>query len=155
MKKRMPILAALAAATALLAACGGGSNGSSPTPSVPCNIPQGFALVYPAQGSAGNADNLSQIIVATQTTTYPSYYLDLSVGGNPAIATGQFATPVATPLPQPTTAPTYANPVFQSVTISQPLANSPTNGAKVELFVNDSANQNCGPADTGMSFSIQ
>ena len=148
--------ATLLLASVSMSGCGGsaptcdsvGTNGlictptptNSPAPTSPaCGLPSGMtdvALVYPASGSTGVQDVLSQMIVASSnggftlggTTNVIEWSLDLlphgtqpvgvSVGlPEPGIMTGYLgvSAAVSPPFPNPSATATFANPVYQSV----------------------------------------
>ena len=152
MNKYALVLGSLLVGSAV-AACGS-SGGSVPTPTAPpaCVLPSPLAMVYPAPGSTVAGSSVTQIIIATQTTIPTNLNAILGVGGNVAASGSAFGT-ATPPFPQPTTAPTFASPVYASSPFSwSPL---PPSGSTVELFLNDPNNPNCSPADTGFNFKLQ
>ena len=152
MKKFAFVLGALIIG-ASFAACGAnGGSSATPTPPPPCVLPSPLALVYPAPGSTVAGSTVTQIIMATQTSVYANLQVLLGVN-NSTVASGSAFAAANPPFPQPTTAPTFANPVYQSSTFTwSPL---PPSGSTVEVFLNDPGNPNCSPADTGQNFKLQ
>lgn len=142
----------LVASTALLAGClGGGSNVPTiPTPGPTCSPPAGtqYALVYPAPSSTNIPDTFGQVVVGASPPLPSSWNavvavpaLGISAGGNPFVT-------AATPLPQPTATPTFANPAYQSSTfgtLTFPAQN-------VQVYLNDSGS-NCTPLGPIGSFT--
>lgn len=139
----------------VLAACGGGGGTVTPaTPGPTCTIPGTVAqLVYPAPGTSVSASTLTQIVVATDValpaSTY-NFYLSSPTGF--AAFTVNFATQIpASQVPQPSATPTFANPVYESVTLAAQL---PSATPSISVFLNNPSSS-CTPAGPYGTFSTQ
>ena len=138
---------------AALPGCLGGTNKvpALPTPGPTCN-PGGIqsALVYPAPNATAIPDVFGQVIIGS-TAALPSTWNVVLVDVNSpgGVGGGTFTTP-ATPFPQPTATPAFANPVYQSSSFAG--GNFP--GEVVHVFLNNTAT-NCTPAGPIGQFTTQ
>ncbi len=137
------------------AACGGSGNTfTNPTPGPTCSPNTTVQLIYPIPGATGVPDSPQQIVFAVGTPL-PSVwdaYLAPSSSGNNGGYTAGLQTITASQIPSPHATPSFANPVYQSVTLGGSLA--PPTGATWYVWINDTGG-NCAPLGPLGSFTIQ
>jgi len=151
------VVSALATCALALAACGGGSPGiTNPTPGPTCSPGTTVQMIYPIPGATGVPDNPQQIVfaVGTALSTNWNLYISNASNGNGTVS-GQtpaaFQTISASQVPSPSATPSFANPVYQSVTLSTGLSPS---GSTWWVWVNNTSG-NCTPMGPVGSFTIQ
>lgn len=151
------VACALATSAVAFVACGGGgSSNINPTPGPTCSPNTTVQMIYPIPGATGVPDAPQQIVFAVGTPLPSIWNLYIS---NAANAQGTvsgytgagFQTITAAQVPSPAATPSFANPVYQSVTLSGPLAPAATTWW---IWVNDSAG-NCTPLGPVGSFTTQ
>ena len=162
---RVRVLTYVAAAAVLAAVIAGCNSGNTTTNVAPCGTPAGMQaqLVYPAPGSTGIPDNVSQIIVATNSTLPPDWQggtgwdVLLAYAYNPAYGSGHYGlgfTAAATPFPSPTATPSFANPTYWSSTITYSNAPNLPPASQITVELND-LNSTCYPGVTIGTFTTQ
>ena len=149
----------LAGVAAVLAACGGGSNPPTPTPTLgpTCTLPSGVQsdLVYPAAGSTLAASTLNQIVIGSTAVLDPSRFqiviTDALFPFPNFLKPGSNLASVSPPFPSPSQTPSFANPQYQATSLSQPFAANQV----VTVYINDGkSGNNCTPLALG-SFTTQ
>jgi hypothetical protein len=148
------ILGAVALLLAL-AACGGGSSSNPPTPPT-CTIPGSTVqFIYPIPNSTAVPDNLQQFVFAV-TTPLPANTWNAFLSSSTSL-NNVFAQTVATAaqispsqVPSPAATPSFANPVYESVTF----VNTLPAATNISIFLNNAAS-NCRPTGPIGSFTTQ
>lgn len=146
---------ALATCAIAFAACGGGSPGiTNPTPGPTCSPGTTVQMIYPIPGATGVPDSPQQIVFAVGTALSSNWdaYLAPNSNGNNGGYTVPVQTITASQVPKPSATPSFANPVYQSVTLAGSLA--PPSGATWYVWINNTAG-NCSPLGPLGSFTIQ
>jgi hypothetical protein len=145
----------LALCALTFAACGGNGNTfTNPTPGPTCSPNTTVQLIYPIPGATGVPDAPQQIVFAVATplpSIWDAYIAPSSTGSNGGYTSGLQTIP-ATSIPSPHATPSFANAVYQSVTIGGSLA--PPTGTTWYVWINDTAG-NCAPLGPLGSFTIQ
>jgi hypothetical protein len=138
------------AGAAALAACNGGSSSSTPGN---CGAPTGkVALVYPAPGSTGIADNFPGVIFGSTNGLGSNYQaLLLPAGSSQTLVLAPVA-PAPTPLPTPNQVPSFANPVYQESSAAG-VGITLAADTVYQVYLNDGGS-NCSPSYQG-SFTSQ
>ena len=152
MKLRALSLFAAAGMVALAACSGGGTTIVAPTPGPTCSPGVTYQMIYPIPGATGVPDNPQQIAFAVSAPLsgwdlYLNNVNSLS-GSSYTIATTE--TISASQVPQPSATPSFANPVYQSVT----LAGGFTSGQTIYVWLNN-VNSTCTPLGPVGSFTTQ
>jgi hypothetical protein len=147
-------VSALAICAVAFAACGGGSSNVTPTPGPTCSPGTSVQMIYPIPGATGVPDAPQQIVFAVGTALSSNWdaYLAPSSNGSNGGYTNSVQTITASQIPSPSAKPSFANPVYQSVTLSGSLA--PPTGATWYVWINDLSG-NCTPMGPLGSFTIQ
>jgi len=146
MKLRVLGLFGTAVAALALAACGGG--GSSPTPTTPplCAIPGGTVqMVYPIPNATAVTDALQQVVFAVSTplpaNTWNAFLSSSTSLNNVFAQTVATAAQIsASQVPSPAATPSFANPVYESITF----VNALPSATAVSIFLNN-ATSSCTP----------
>ena len=145
----------VAAAALALSACGNSGGGGSTPASVPCSIaPATLAqLVYPAPNTTVNSANVSSVVVAVNAAlpagtfnfgfSAPSGYSGLTQNSATVITASQ--------VPSPSATPSFANPVYESVSLVSFL---PSATPSISVYLNN-FNSTCTPAGPYGTFSTQ
>ena len=146
-----PSLAALAAVVSL-AACNSNNN-TPPMPGPTCSPPPGVhsALVYPAPGATAVPDAFGQVIIGSTAALPSSWDVAVVTARSPNGLLGGTFQPASPPFPTPNATPSFANPVYQSSSFSG--ATFP--GEVVQVYLNNTASQNCTPVGPIGSFTTQ
>ena len=150
-------VSALATCAVAFAACGGGGNTiTNPTPGPTCSPGTTVQMIYPIPGATGVPDSPQQIAFAVGTalpSTWDAYISNSSTGNGTA---GGYTVPLQTitagQVPSPSATPSFANPIYQSVTLQGSLA--PPTGTTWYVWINNTAG-NCTPLGPLGSFTIQ
>lgn len=148
-------VSALAMCAVAFAACGGGGNTiTNPTPGPTCAPGTTVQLIYPIPGATGVPDAPQQIVFAVGTALSSNWdaYLAPNSSGNNGGYTNALQTITASQIPSPSATPSFANPVYQSVTLGTSLA--PPTGVTWYVWINNTAG-NCTPLGPLGSFTIQ
>jgi hypothetical protein len=148
------VVSALATCALAFAACGGNGGIVNPTPGPTCSPNTTVQLIYPIPGATGVPDAPQQIVFAVGTalpSIWDAYLAPSSNGNNGGYTTG-LQTITASQIPKPSATPSFANPVYQSVTLTGSLA--PPSGATWYVWINDTSG-NCTPNGPLGSFTIQ
>jgi hypothetical protein len=150
------ILSALATCAVAFAACGGGSPGiTNPTPGPTCAPGTTVQMIYPIPGATGVPDAPQQIVFAVGTalpTTWNAYLSNSSSGNGTAGGyTNPLQTITASQVPSPSATPSFANPVYQSVTLGGSLTPPTTTWY---VWINNYTG-NCTPLGPLGSFTTQ
>ncbi len=141
---------------AALAACSSGAPGpvTGPTPGPTCSPPAtttAYSLVYPAPNATGVPDQFGQVVIAASPSPFPSSWnVVVTTPLSPSGVSGGDFVAAATPFPQPTATPSFANPSYQSSSFGS--VNFP--GEVVRVFLNDTAS-NCTPLGPIGQFTTQ
>ncbi len=150
------VASALATCAVAFAACGGGSPGlTNPTPGPTCAPGTTVQMIYPIPGATGVPDAPQQIVFAVGTalsTNWDAFINNSSTGNGNGGYTNPLQTIPVTSIPTPYATPSFANPVYQSVTLGGSLA--PPSGATWYVWINNTAG-NCTPLGPLGSFTIQ
>jgi hypothetical protein len=151
------VASALAMCAVAFAACGGGSTNVTPTPGPTCSPGTTVQMIYPIPGATGVPDAPQQIVfaVATPLPNIWNLYISNASNGNGSVngyTAAGFQTISASQVPSPSATPSFANPTYQSVTLTGSLG--PPGGTEWWVWVNDSAG-NCTPMGPVGSFTIQ
>ncbi|HTZ55544.1 MAG TPA: hypothetical protein VMB20_10820 [Candidatus Acidoferrum sp.] len=151
------VASVLATSAVAFAACGGGGNTiTNPTPGPTCAPGTTVQMIYPIPGATGVPDAPQQIVFAVGTALPNIWnaYLSNASSGNGTVNgyTAGVQTITAAQVPSPSATPSFANPVYQSVTLSGSLA--PPTGTTWYVWINDTAG-NCTPLGPLGSFTIQ
>jgi hypothetical protein len=149
------VASALATCAVAFAACGGGSPGiTNPTPGPTCSPGTTVQMIYPIPGATGVPDAPQQIVFAVGTALSSNWdaYLAPNSNGNGGGYTNPLQTITAGQIPSPSATPSFANPVYQSITLPSSLA--PPSGATWYVWINNTAG-NCTPMGPLGSFTIQ
>jgi hypothetical protein len=149
------VTAALATCAVAFAACGGGGNTiSNPTPGPTCSPGTTVQMIYPIPGATGVPDSPQQIVFAVGTALSSSWdaYIAPNSNGNNGGYTNPVQTITAAQVPSPSATPSFANPIYQSVTLSGSLA--PPTATTWYVWINDLGG-NCTPMGPVGSFTIQ
>lgn len=149
------VVSALATCALAFAACGGGSPGlSNPTPGPTCSPGTTVQLIYPIPGATGVPDAPQQIAFAVGTALNSNWnvYLNNASNGNGTLGgqTVPLQTITAGQVPSPSATPSFANPVYQSVTLQGSLNAATT----WYVWINNTAG-NCTPLGPLGSFTTQ
>lgn len=151
----LPLAFLSVVALALAAGCAngnlataGGAPAPAPTPSVACVLPAGETvhLVFPIPNQTG-APNLQGIVIAVSPNPLPTnwYFYSISPAGSTfgTQSIGYFATPAPptassspSPLPTPSAAPGFANPIYESASNGIFAVSSPS-PSPVEILIAD------------------
>ncbi len=131
----------------LLAACGGGTTVTGPTPGPTCgpaNIQS--ELIYPQPSATGVTDNLAQIVIAVSSplpiNTFNLALTALNNGGGTALTANPLAQISASQLPAGSATATIPNPTYEAVNL---IANLPS-ATQIQTAINDPGNpNNCTP----------
>lgn len=130
----------------LLAACGGGTTVTGPTPGPTCG-PAGIQsqLLYPQPGASAIPDNLSQIVIAV-SSPLPINTFNMALIGNNNVGTlltaNALAQISASQLPAGSATATIPNPTYEAVNL---IATLPS-GTQFQTAINDPSNpNNCTP----------
>ena len=147
------VASALATCAIAFAACGG-SPTTSATPGPTCAPNTTVQLIYPIPGATGVPDAPQQIVFAVGTALSSNWdaYIAPNSNGNNGGYTNTLQTITASQIPSPHATPSFANPVYQSVTLSASLA--PPTGTTWYVWLNNLAG-NCTPLGPLGSFTIQ
>lgn len=139
--------------TLALAACGGsGSTLVGPTPGPTCSPLGQYQMLYPKPGATGVPDNPQQIAFAA-TTALSGWNLFLNNANtlnNSVTTIATMQTITAGQVPSPSATPSFANPVYQSVT----LVGGFSSGQTIYVWLNN-LNTNCTPLGPVGSFTVQ
>lgn len=147
------VASALAMCAVAFAACGGGSPGiTNPTPGPTCSPGTTVQMIYPIPGATGVPDAPQQIVFAVGTALSSNWdvYLAPNSNGNAGGYTNPLET-ITSGIPSPSATPSFANPVYQSVTVP---SLAPPSGATWYVWINNTAG-NCTPMGPLGSFTIQ
>lgn len=151
------VASALATCALAFAACGGYNNPySNPTPGPTCSPNTTVQMIYPIPGATGVPDAPQQIAFAVGTAL-PSVwnlYISNASNGNGSVngyTNAGMQTITAAQVPSPSATPSFANPVYQSVTLSGALTPAATTWY---VWLNNSAG-NCTPMGPLGSFKTQ
>ena len=157
-------VAAAAALAAIFAGCNSGC--SNCVTVLPCGTPAGMAasLIYPAPGSTAIPDNVSQIVLATNSTLPPDWQTGqgwdilLSYPYSGAYGNGHYANEFVTatpPFPTPNATPSFSGtPQYWSSTMSYVSAPNLPPGTLITVEMNDQ-NSVCFPGVTIGAFTTQ
>lgn len=157
----------VAAAAALAAVIAGCNNGCTNCVTVsPCATPSGMAasLIYPAPGSTGIPDNVSQVVVATNSTipsdwsTGQGWDILLSYAYSPAYGNGHYGNAFAStaaPFPTPNATPAFSGtPQYWSSPLTYTNAPNLPPATLITVELND-LNSVCFPGVTIGTFTSQ
>lgn len=124
---------------------------AQPTPGPTCNPGNvQSALVYPAPNATAIPDVFGQVIIGSTAALPAAWNVVLVDANSPfGVGGGTFTTP-ATPFPQPTATPAFANPVYQSSSFAG--GNFP--GEVVHVYLNNTGT-NCTPLGPIGQFTTQ
>jgi hypothetical protein len=153
---------------AMLAAIVSGCNSYNGVNVVACSTPAGMqaSLIYPAPGSTAIPDNVSQIIIATNSTLPADWQVTygwdaLLTFNNPNFGNAhygnEFVSTAASPLPSPAATPAFAGPYqYWSSTIPYGPPNFPNlpPATAITVQLND-LNTTCSPGITIGGFTTQ
>lgn len=153
------LLAAAAAATLGLVACGGGAGGSAvPTPGPTCG-PVGIQsqLIYPAPGATAVPDNTPQIVIAVSSplpvNTFNLAIFNASTGSG--TTTLNYLSQIqASQLPAGSGTTTIANPTYEAVNLVAALNANFASGTTLQTAIN-LPSSNCTPQNVPGTFTIQ
>jgi hypothetical protein len=149
------VASALSTCAVAFAACGGGGNDNvTPTPGPTCSPGTTVQMIYPIPGATGVPDAPQQIVFAVGTALNSNWdaYLANNSAGNNGGYTNPVQTITASQVPSPSATPSFANPVYQSITLNGSLA--PPSGTTWYVWINNTAG-NCTPMGPVGSFTIQ
>ena len=148
-----PALATLALA---LAACGGGTTITGPTPGPTCG-PAGVQsqLIFPQPSASAVPDNLSQIVIAVSSplpiNTFNLALIALNNGGGTAFTANPLAQISASQLPAGSATPTIPTPTYEAVNLIATLPGA----TQIQTAINQ-PNSNCTPQNIpGGTFTTQ
>ncbi len=148
------VASALATCAVAFAACGGGApSTSNPTPGPTCSPGTTVQMVYPIPGATGVPDNPLQLVFAVASPLPNNWnaWLNSTNSLNGAIATNAgMQTIQPTQIPSPAATPSFASPVYQSIS----LANGFISGVTVFVWLNN-LSTNCTPLGPLGSFTTQ
>jgi hypothetical protein len=148
-------VSALAMCAVAFAACGGGSPGlTNPTPGPTCSPGTTVQMIYPIPGATGVPDAPQQIVFAVGTAL-PSIwnaYLSNASNGNGTVNgyTVGVQTITKSQVPAPSATPSFANAIYQSVTLQGSL-----NAATTWYVWINNTSGNCTPLGPLGSFTTQ
>jgi hypothetical protein len=130
-----------------------GCNGSSSASTTPCSPPNGIetTLVYPAPGSSGIPDNLSQVIFGSTAALPSNYQAYLVNNATQAAVTFNAVAAQPSPLPTPNALPTFSSPVYQASTNSGQQFGS---GAAISVYLIPTGG-GCVPVASLGTFTVQ
>lgn len=157
-------VAAAVAVVAIVAGCGGGGC-TNCVAVTPCVTPAGMlaSLSYPLPGATAVPGNISQVIVATNSTLPSDWQAGagwdvlLAYPFSSAYSNGHYGaefTAATAPYPTPTATPSFAGPQYWSSTISYVNAPNLPPGTQITVELND-ANSYCFPGVTIGTFTTQ
>jgi len=145
-------LLAVALASLALAACGGGSSSVvAPTPGPTCAPGVQYQMLYPIPGATGVPDNPQQIAFAVGAPLpgWNLYLNNVNSLNNSVSTLATMQTITAQQIPQPAATPSFANPVYQSVTLSGGFSS----GQTVYVWLNNLNSLTCTPLGPVGSFT--
>ncbi len=150
------VVSALATCALAFAACGGNGGVVNPTPGPTCSPGTTVQMIYPIPGATGVPDAPQQIVfaVASPLPNFWNLYISNASNGNGSVngyTNAGMQTITAGQVPSPSATPSFANPVYQSVTLSGALTPAATTWY---VWINDT-NGNCTPAGPVGSFTTQ
>ena len=154
MRKPYFLIAAAAALTLSIAACGG-NGGSSLTPAAACVLPSTVQMIYPVPGATAVPDNPQQFVFAESAYLPASWNAYVNTGNTlngaiPTAATVQNITAAQVPQGAATPNPSLGTPVYQSIS----LLNGFTSAQSIYVWLNDTSS-NCSPTGPVGSFTTQ
>ncbi len=149
------VASALGVCAIAFAACGGSGNTiTNPTPGPTCSPGTPVQMIYPIPGATGVPDAPQQIAFAVGTALNSNWnvYLSNASNGNGTLGgqTVPLQTITAGQVPSPSATPSFANPVYQSVTLGTSLAAATT----WYVWINNTSG-NCTPLGPLGSFTTQ
>lgn len=149
------VASALATCAIAFAACGGSSPGIvNPTPGPTCSPGTTVQMIYPIPGATGVPDNPQQLVFAVASplpNTWNAWLNNTNtLNGNQVITIAGMQTIQASQIPSPAATPSFANPVYQSIT----LAGGFSSGINVFVWLNNTTT-NCTPLGPLGSFTTQ